>query len=171
MVQRGLALILTVALGVFLVPLVTEAQQAGKVPRIGVLFAGSAATPDSDTLRRGLAELGWVEGQNILIEYRYAEGRPERYPALIAELMSLKVDVLVAGGGTPGARAAKQATSTIPIVMPIVGDPVAQGLVSSLARPGGNVTGLSMLNTEISAKRAELLREVLLHSRARGGPA
>jgi putative tryptophan/tyrosine transport system substrate-binding protein len=143
-------------------PLGAEAQPAGKVPRIGVLSAGAAPSLDfADILRRGLAELGWIEGQNILIDYRYAEGRPDRYPALIAELLSLKVDVLVVGGGTPGARAAKQATTTIPIVLPIVGDPVASGLVLSLARPGGNVTGLSMLNTEISAKRVQLLREVL----------
>jgi putative ABC transport system substrate-binding protein len=161
MTASWLVLWVTLMLVLLAAPLAADAQPAGKVPRIGVLFAGSAATPGYDTLRRGLAELGWVEGQNILIEYRYAEGRPERYPALIAELLSLKVDVLVAGGGTPGARAAKQATSTIPIVLPIVGDPVAAGLVSSLARPGGNVTGLSMQDTEISAKRVELLREVL----------
>jgi putative ABC transport system substrate-binding protein len=126
------------------------------------MAAGEASSPDfADALRRGLGELGWVEGRNILIEWRYAEGRPERYPALIAELIRLRVDLIVAGGGTPGVRAAKDATSTIPIVMPVVGDPVTSGLVSSLARPGGNVTGLSMLNTEISTKRVELLREVL----------
>jgi putative tryptophan/tyrosine transport system substrate-binding protein len=140
---------------------VGEAQPVGKVPRIGVMYAGSAPNPYADALRRHLAELGWVEGQNLLIEDRYAEGRPERYPVLIAELIRLKVDVLVAGGGTAGAQAAKRATATIPIVMPVMGDPVAAGLVSSLARPGGNVTGLSMLNTELSAKRVELLREVL----------
>ncbi len=150
------------ALAAVAAPLAAQAQPAGKVPRIGVMSSGSAASPElADTLRRGLAELGWVEGQTILIEWRYAEGRPERYPALIAELVRLKVDLIVAGGGTPGAQAAKRATSTIPIVLPAVGDPVATGLVSSLARPGGNVTGLSMLNTEISAKRLELLREVL----------
>jgi putative ABC transport system substrate-binding protein len=150
------------SLGFLAAPLAAGAQQAGKVPRIGVMAAGAVASPDfADALRRGLAELGWVEGQNILIEWRYAEGRPERYPALLAELVRLKVDLIVAGGGTPGARAARNATSTIPIVMPVVGDPVASGLVASLARPGGNVTGLSMLNTEISTKRVELLREVL----------
>ena len=150
------------ALCLVVAPPAAGAQQAGKVPRIGVMAAGAASSPDlTDALRRGLSELGWVEGRNILIEWRYAEGRPERYPALIAELVRLKVDLIVAGGGTPGARAARDATSTIPIVMPVVGDPVASGLVSSLARPGGNVTGLSMQNTEISAKRAELLREIL----------
>ena len=140
-------------------PLPTRAQEAGKVARIGIMFAGSA-DQFNGALRRGLAELGWVEGQNIHVEYRYAESQVERYPVLIAELLNLKVDVLVVGGGTAGARAAMRATSTIPIVLPIVGDPVAAGLVSSLARPGGNVTGLSMLNTEISSKRVELLREL-----------
>ena len=137
------------------------AAQAGRIPRIGVMYAGSAPNPGAEALRRGLADLGWVEGQNLLIEWRYAEGRPERYPALMEELIRLKVDILVAGGGTAGAQVAKRATSTIPIVLPVIGDPVAAGLVSSLARPGGNVTGLSMQNTEISAKRVELLREVL----------
>ena len=149
------------ALGTLALPL-TAAAQAGRIPQIGVMYAGSAPNPGADALRRGLADLGWVEGRNLLIEWRYAEGRPERYPALIAELIRLKVDVLVAGGGTAGAQAAKRATSTIPIVLPVIGDPVAAGLVASLARPG-NVTGLSMLNTEISAKRVELLREVLPH--------
>jgi putative ABC transport system substrate-binding protein len=122
------------------------------------MYAGSPPNPGAAALRRGLAELGWVEGQNLLIEERYAEGRPEHHPALVAELIRLKVDVLVAGGGTAGAQAAKRATGTIPIVMPVIGDPVAAGLVASLARPGGNVTGLSMLNTELSGKRVELLR-------------
>ena len=142
-------------------PLAGEAQPPGKIPRIGVVYAGSAPNPGAAALRRGLVELGWTEGQSLLIEERYAEGHPERYPALIAELIRLKVDVLVAGGGTAGAQAAQRATDTIPIVFPVMGDPVAAGLVSSLARPGGNITGLSMLNTEISAKRVELLREVL----------
>jgi len=159
MVQRGLALTLAVALGIFLVPLVTQAQPLpGNVPRIGVAIS-VLPSPNADALRRGLAELGWVEGRNILIEYRYTEGRQERYPAVIAELISLKVDVIVAGAGT--AIVAKHATSTIPIVVPVVADPVAVGLVSSLARPGGNVTGLSMNNTEIITKRVELLREIL----------
>ena len=158
---RVLSLV-TLILTFLAAPLAGEAQPAGKVPRIGVMASGSAASPDfADALRRGLSELGWVEGENILIEWRYAEGRSERYSALIADLIRLKVDVIVAGGGTAGARAAKDATRTIPIVMPVVGDPVASGLVSSLARPGGNVTGQSMLNTEVSAKLVELLREVL----------
>jgi ABC-type uncharacterized transport system substrate-binding protein len=147
-------------LGFLATPLASHAQPAGKIPRIGVMYAGSAPNSYANVLRRGLPELGWMEGQTLLIEDRYAEGRPERYPALIAELLGLNVDVLVAGGGTAGAQAARRATMTIPIVMPVMGDPVKAGLVSSLARPGGNVTGLSMLNTEISAKRVELLREI-----------
>jgi putative tryptophan/tyrosine transport system substrate-binding protein len=147
-------------LGLVVAPLGGEAQQAGKIPRIGIMYAGSAPTPGADALRRGLAELGWVEGQNLLIENRYAEERPARFSVLIAELIRLKVDVLVVRG-TASAVAAKQATSTIPIVVPVMGDPVAEGLVASLARPGGNVTGLSALNIELSAKRVELLKEVL----------
>jgi putative ABC transport system substrate-binding protein len=146
------------ALGLLAAPRVGTPQPAGRVPRIGVMYAGSAPNAYAAALRRGLAALGWVEGQNLSIEERYAEGRPERYPVLIADLIRLKVDVLVAGGGTAGARVAQRATETIPIVM---GDPVAARLVSSLAKPGGNVTGLSMLNTEISAKRVELIKEVL----------
>src|SRR5262249_23486202 len=102
---------------------------------------------------------GWVEGRSIAIEYRWTNGRPDRFPALAAEFVGLGVDLIVAGGGTPGALAARRATSTIPIVAPITGDPVGAGLVMSLARPGGNVTGLSMQDTEVSAKRLELLKE------------
>ena len=161
MIERRRALVLTAALGVLFLPLVTQAQQAGKVPRIGVVLAGSAPNPYADALRRGLADLGWAEGRNILIDYRYAEGRSERYPAFFAELIRLKVDLIVAGGGAVAVRAAKQATSTIPIVMPLVGDPVASGLVSSLARPGGNVTGQSQQEEEINAKRMEFLKAIL----------
>jgi putative ABC transport system substrate-binding protein len=149
------------ALTTLLVPYTAWAQSAAKTPRIGVMYAGSTPNPGAAALRRGLAELGWVEGQDLLIEERYAEGRPERYPAFVAELIRLKVDVLGAGGGTAGAQAARRATGTIPIVMPVIGDPVGAGLVASLARPGGNVTGLSMLNTELSGKGVELLKEVL----------
>ena len=156
--QRELALTLAVALAVVLVPLVPQAQPPGNVPRIGVAIS-SAPSPNADALRRGLAELGWVEGRNILIEYRYTKGERERYPAVVAELISLKVDLIVAGAGT--AIAAKHATRTIPIVVPVAADPVAVGLVSSLARPGGNVTGLSMNNSEITTKRVEFLREIL----------
>jgi putative ABC transport system substrate-binding protein len=148
-------------LGLLAAPLVAGAQHPAKLPRIGITTAEPAHGPYTEALTRGLSDLGWVEGQNILVDYRSAEGRPERFPALIAELIHLKVDIIVAGGGTVGARAAKRATSTIPIVMPVVTDPVGAGLVSSLARPSGNVTGLSMLNTEIIAKRVQLLKDVL----------
>jgi putative ABC transport system substrate-binding protein len=145
-------LILTLAL--LAAPLATEAQQARR-PIIGVTLVHPPPSPYGKALRRGLAELGWVDGQNVRIESRYAEGRPERYPEFFAELLRLNVDVIVAGGGTPAARAAKQAT---PIVM-FATDPVTAGLVASLARPGGNMTGFASLNPEMSAKRLGLLKE------------
>ena len=139
-----------------------EAQQPPKVPRIGY-FTG--ATPDGqsariEAFRQGLRELGYVEGKNIVIEYRYAEGKLDRYPALAAELVRLKVDVIVTGGGGL-TRAVKNATSTIPIVMAQDGDPVANGFVASLARPGGNITGLSNLAPEMSGKQLEILKEII----------
>ena len=145
-------------------PLAAEAQPAGKVPRIGFLVAASAS--DSayarwiETFRQGLRDLGYVEGRNIVIEYRYAGEKYERLPGLAAELVRLKVDVIVSHG-TPGPLAAKQVTSAIPIVMTSAGDPVASGLVSSLARPGGNVTGLSLMVPELGGKRLQLLKEIL----------
>ena len=143
-------------------PLVAEAQQAAKVPRIGYL---SPLSPSSDSIRieafrQGLRDLGYVEGQNIAIEYRYAEGKFDRLPDLAAELVRLKVDVIVASS-TPGTLAAKNATSTIPIVMTASADPVPTGLISSLARPGGNITGLSLLSGELCGKRLDLLKEVV----------
>jgi len=149
-------------LAVFLlaVPLAAEAQAPAKIPRIGFL----SARPPTDNpyfieaFRQGLRELGYVEGQTIAIEYRFAEGRPERLPALAAELVRLKVDVIVTGG-TPAPLAAKQATSTIPIVFAVAGDPVAEGLAASLARPGGNTTGLSSISPEVVGKQLELLKE------------
>jgi putative ABC transport system substrate-binding protein len=140
-----------------------EAQQSGKVPRIGYL---TGATPDGqsariEAFRQGLRELGYVEGKNIVIEYRYAEEKLDRLPALAAELVRLKVDVIVTGGG-PNTRAAKEATNTIPIVMAQDGDPVGNGFVASLARPGGNITGLSNLSPEITGKQLELLKELIL---------
>ena len=136
------------------------AQQAGKIPRIGYL---TGATPDGqaariEAFRQGLRELGYVEGKNIVIEYRYAEGKLDRLPALAAELVRLKVDVIVTGGGVI-TRATKEATVTIPIVMTNDSDPVADGFVASLARPGGNITGLSTLAPELGGKRLELLKE------------
>ncbi len=142
-----------------------QAQQAKKVPRIGYLSTGLLASASAyeririEAFREGLRDLGYIEGQNILIEYRHAEGKYDRFPDLAAELVRLKVDVIVAAGGTPAIRAAMQATKTIPIVMPVVGDPVASGLVASLARPGGNVTGLTIISPELSGKRLELLKE------------
>ncbi len=137
-----------------------EAQQTGKVPRIGFL---SSRSPDAEksrlvAFRQGLQELGYWEGKNVLIEQRYAAGKFDRLADLAAELIRLKVDVLVTTGA-PASRAAKKATSIIPIVMGNAADPVGTGLVASLARPGGNVTGLSILTTELGVKRLELLKE------------
>jgi ABC-type uncharacterized transport system substrate-binding protein len=139
-----------------------DAQQPTKVPRIGYL---TGATPDGqsariEAFRQGLRELGYVEGKNIVIEYRYAELKPGRLPELAAELVRLKVDVIVTGGGGI-TRAAKEATNTIPIVMAQDNDPVANGFIASLARPGGNITGLSNLAPEISGKQLELLKEII----------
>src|SRR6266852_5786145 len=130
--------------GLLAAPLAAEAQPAAKVPRIGVLGSGSRSdlSPRLDPFRQGLRELGWVEGQNIVIDYRFAEGRFDRLPELAAELVRLKVDLMIAVA-TPAAVAAKNATATIPIVMAGAGDPVRLGLVASLPHPGGNVTGLS----------------------------
>jgi putative ABC transport system substrate-binding protein len=140
----------------------SEAQQPAKIPRIGYLNASSPATnPDRiEAFRQGLRELGYVEGKNIVIEYRYAEGKLDRLPALLAELGHLKVDVIVTAG-PPGTRAAKEAAVTIPIVMGFDNDPVGNGFVASLARPGGNITGLATLAPELSGKQLELLREMV----------
>jgi ABC-type uncharacterized transport system substrate-binding protein len=138
-----------------------EAQQAKKVPVIGFLvgsFPSTARETYVEPIRQGLRDLGYVEGKNIAIEYRYAEGVTERFPNLAAELVQLKVDVIVAFS-TPGAQAAKNATKTIPIVMGNVSDPVGTGLVASLAHPGGNVTGLSSLFSDLGGKHLELLKE------------
>jgi putative tryptophan/tyrosine transport system substrate-binding protein len=141
---------------------VSEALQPTKVYRIGFLSAGSASSnpPRLETFRRGLRDLGYFEGKNIVIEYRYMKGNQDLIPSLVAELVQLKVDVLVSAV-YPAIRAAKQATNTIPIVMVITQDPVKTGLVDSLARPGGNVTGLTGLTRELSGKRLELLKEVV----------
>ena len=139
-----------------------EAQQPTKIPRIGYLSPNSPATNPAriEAFRQGLHELGYVEGKNIFIEYRYAEGKLDRLPALAAELARLKVDVIVMTSPSP-TRAAKEATVTIPIVFAQDGDPVASGFVASLSRPGGNITGLSTLAPELSGKRLELLKEVV----------
>jgi putative tryptophan/tyrosine transport system substrate-binding protein len=140
-------------------PFVTSAQQA-KVPRIGYLVTGSLESPVVDAFRQGLHERGYVEGQNIFIEFRAADGELERFPALASELVRLKVDVIVAPN-TPAARAVQQATTTTPIVVPVMGDPVRDGLVASLARPGGNITGLTFLGPELVPKRLALLKQAL----------
>jgi putative ABC transport system substrate-binding protein len=150
--------------GLLATPLTAEAQPAGKVYRIGYLTSGFKEVPGSNPglapFSQSLRELGYVEGRNVTLEIRYAEGRTERFPALAAELANLKVDVLVAVS-TPGALAAKQATSTIPIVMASVGEPVEVKLVDSLAHPGGNVTGLSLIAPQLAAKRLDLLKQAL----------
>ncbi len=141
---------------------VAQAQQPTKVPRIGFLSSSSPSTNAARTeaFRQGLRELGYVEGKNIVIEYRSAEGKLDRLPALAAELVRLKVDIILTGGPA-SIRPAKEATSTIPIVMAHDDDPVGSGFVASLARPGGNITGLSTLYPEISGKRLELLKEIV----------
>jgi putative tryptophan/tyrosine transport system substrate-binding protein len=143
-----------------------NAQQPAKLPRIGLLRAGSPPDPMIEAFRQGLRDLGYVEGKNIVIEYRWAEGKNERLPDLAADLVRLEVDVIVPGGNA-ATRAAKSATKTIPIVMQS-GDPVGTGLIASLARPGGNITGLSYLFTDLSGKRLELLKEALPRSLAWG---
>jgi putative tryptophan/tyrosine transport system substrate-binding protein len=141
---------------------IAEAQQPTKVPRIGFLsaFSGSSLSARIEAFRQGLRELGYVEGKNVVIESRYAEGRLDRLTDLAAELVRLKVDVIVTGGPSP-TRATKEATVTIPIVMALDNDPVGSGFVASLARPGGNITGLATLSPEISGKQLELLKEIV----------
>ena len=153
-------LLLILAMAILAAPLPAEAQQAAKVPRIGVLRPGSPPDPSVEAFRQGLRDLGYVEGQNIAVEYRWAEGKTDRLRDLAAELVQLKVVVIVTST-TAGVQAARNATTTIPIVMAAASDPVGVGFVASLARPGGNVTGLSLLDTELSAKRLELLREAV----------
>ena len=155
----GLAVVLMVSL--ILAPLAAEAQQAGKVYRIGFLGAASAyGQYRVEALRAGLRDLGYLEGKNIVMEYRGAEGKYDRLPDLAAELVRLKVDVIVTGG-TQSTQAAMQATTTIPIVMVGTGDPLRSGLVASLARPGGNVTGLTQLGADVAGKRLQLLKATM----------
>lgn len=138
------------------------------MPRIGLMLAAPIEGPFAQAFRQGLRELGYVEGKNIHVEYRSAEGRPDRFAAMAAEMVRLQVDVIVAGGGGPSARAAMQATRTTPIVFPAAADPVLEGLVQSLARPGGNATGLSIISSEINAKRMQVLKELLPNLRRVG---
>jgi len=157
---------LTLLGGAAVWPLAARAQQAGRLPTIGFL---GESTPSAQSQRTAafvhrLRELSWIEGHTITIEYRWAEGRSERFAEIAAEFVRLKVNIIVTSS-TPAILAAKQATSVIPVVFAIAADPVATGLVASLARPGGNVTGLSIQSTDIAAKRLELLREVIPHLR------
>jgi len=160
---RTIVVIVTLALAVLTAPLAAAAQQAGKVHRIGCLSAADARSIMHlvEAFRQGLRELGYVEGKDIVIEYRFAEGRYERLPALAADLVRLKVDVILAAS-PPTHQAAKDATKTIPIVMAAAIDPVETGLVASLARPGGNITGLTWTaGPEIVGKQLELLKEAV----------
>jgi len=172
MIKRllGLVTLLLTAAGTF-----AEAQQPAKVPRIGILFGASSAANAGrgEAFRQGLRELGYIEGKNIVIEDRYADGKLDRLPALTAELLRLNMDVVVTAGPAV-TRPVKEATNTIPIVMAFDSDPVGSGFVASLARPGGNITGLSSLSPELTGKRLELLKETvpkLLRVAVLGNPA
>jgi putative ABC transport system substrate-binding protein len=158
---RRIFVFICLLLAVFL-PAGLEAQQSLNIPRIGVLspLTRIVGAANHEAFRRGLRELGYVEEKNILVEYRFGEGREERLSALAIELVKLKVNAIVTAG-SPGVRAAKQATNTIPIVIAAIADAVNSGFVSSLAQPGGNITGLSFLNAELEGKRLELLKETL----------
>jgi ABC-type uncharacterized transport system substrate-binding protein len=149
-------------------PLAARAQQSGSRYTIGTVTAGNDNAALNTVLVAALRELGWVEGKNVVFEHRYADNRLERLPGLAADLVRLKVDV-IAATGTLAPLAAKQASSTIPIVMTAAGDPLGSGLVASLARPDGNVTGMSLMAPDLGGKRLELLKEVLPRARSRGG--
>jgi putative ABC transport system substrate-binding protein len=160
---RAIGCLVTLTLSILVVPFASEAQQPVKVYRIGWLISGispSEPGPTAQPFRQALRELGYVEGQNLVIESRWAEGNPERLPDLATELVRLKVDVLVAGGSA-ATRAAQHATRTIPIVMTNSSDPVRLGFVASLAQPGGNITGLSSLAADLSGKHLELLTQTV----------
>ena len=161
--MKSTAIRLSAAILLLAASLTAEAQQAGKVYRVGYLSASSPATtePLNQAFLQGLTELGWIEGQNLIVERRWAEGKNERLPALAAELVQRKVDVFVASA-EPATLAARNATSSIPIVMLVVGDPIGSKLVQSLARPGGNVTGMTFTPTlELLGKRLALLKEAV----------
>jgi len=161
-VRRAARLLVAFGLALIVAPLAAQAQPRSASHHIGVLGAASASAyaPFIEAFRQGLREQGYVEGKNITIEYRWADGRYDHLPELAAELVRLKVDLIVTHG-TPGTRAAKQATSTIPIVMAVAGDAVATGLVAGIVRPGGNVTGSSFFFPELVTKRLELLKEAV----------
>jgi putative ABC transport system substrate-binding protein len=154
---RIAASVALIGLAVAIAPLVARAQQPAKIPRIGLVADPVATNPFVPVFRQGLRDLGYVEGKNIRIEERYAGGMPGKFPELVAELLAMDIDVLVVGG-TLAAMAAKARTSTVPIVFTLAGDPVGTGLVESLARPGGNATGLSVFHREMSVKDLEVLK-------------
>jgi ABC-type uncharacterized transport system substrate-binding protein len=163
LVSRRLSVVsLTLSAILFALGLSAEAQQQKKIPRIGFLGNSTAALEENlvEPFRQGLHDLGYVEGKNILIEYRWAEGNYDRFPALIGELVAQKVDIIVTAG-TPASLAVKKAAPSIPLIMAAVGDPIGTGLIESLAHPGGNVTGLSAIAADLEGKRIELLREVI----------
>jgi putative ABC transport system substrate-binding protein len=162
MIDGRLPFIVIITLVILAVAFTADAQQSAKVPRIGYLSANSASatTAGTEAFRQGLRELGYIQGKTIMIEWRYAEEKRDRLPPLAAELVRLKVDVIVTGGPS-ATRAAKEATDTIPIVMTFDSDPVANRFVASLARPDRNITGLSSLAPEISGKQLELLKEII----------
>jgi len=155
-------LIFTLVLSLLAVSFDVHAQQAGKMPRVGFLWTGSSSAPSPfiEAFRQELHGLGWVDGQNVTVEYRYAEGKAERFPALTAELVHLPVEVIVAGPA-PAAVAAKQATTTIPIVMTLGADPIAFGLLEGRTPQGGNITGLTEVAPELTPKRLALLKEIM----------
>jgi len=160
--RKPITLLLALALAVLTAPLAVEAQQVGKVPRVGYLsvFSSSNPYPPSEAFWQGLHDLGWVEGKNIAIEWRFAEGNARRLPDLAAELVRLRVDLIFAET-TPAARAVKQATTTVPIVFSPIADPIGSGLVANLARPGGNITGITFMAPELGGKRLELLKQAV----------
>src|SRR4029453_950661 len=149
--------LIAIAVALTVCPALASAQQPQNIPRVGILFIGGRDQPHLEAFKQGLRERGYVEGKNIALEYRYAEGREERLPELAAELVQVKVDVIVVTADI-SAQAAQRATKTLPIVV-TTGDPVTWGLADSLAKPGGNVTGLSVLLADLSGKRVEILKE------------
>jgi putative tryptophan/tyrosine transport system substrate-binding protein len=161
LIVQAFIIVAVVTLRVLITPSATQAQQIAHVPRVGYLGTSSASLEPElvRAFREGLRDRGYVEGQNLLIEYRWAEGNDQRFPDLVADLVKLKVDLILTAG-TPAALAAKRATQTIPIIMAVAGDAVGTGLVSSLARPGGNLTGLTAMVPDLEGKRLEILREV-----------
>jgi ABC-type uncharacterized transport system substrate-binding protein len=157
------AFIAAVGTGFLVAPFATEGQQTGKVYRIGILSGGwpEKNAPQVQAFLKGLHDMGWIAGQNVVIEWRSAEGRMDRLGALAAELVHMKVDIMVTASSTPATVAAKRATTTIPIVMVAAGAPVENGLVASLARPGGNVTGSTTLGGEVVSKRLDFVKELI----------